>query len=387
MGKRDYYELLGVNRNATNDEIKRAFRKLAKKYHPDVSKEKDAETKFKEINEAYEILSDPNKRNNYDKFGHIGSNSNNFEGFSRGFSSGGNSTAEDFEDIFSGSFSSFGDIFENFFGSSNNKKNRGFNNKNKPIKGENIIVRITLTLKEQMFGKKINLDLNINKKCEICNGIGAKDRKKDVHNCTTCDGYGYVNFEQRSVFGVIQSQQQCPDCKGKGKVIFNKCSKCKGRGSYSGKEIVEINLPKSIYENQQLQISEKGNYGLNNGPRGDIFLEISVKSNKYFKRINNDLYLNLPVSYLDVLLGAEIKVPTFDEDVYLKLPPNTKTNSVFNISNHGFFKSPTSTKRGDLIINIVITIPSKLSKEEKNILQNLRNCSSFKITNNFYEDL
>ncbi|RUO86627.1 molecular chaperone DnaJ [Spiroplasma endosymbiont of Megaselia nigra] len=378
MGKRDYYEVFGVNRNATDDEIKRAFRQLAKKYHPDVSKEKDAEAKFKEINEAYEVLSDPNKRRNYDQFSHAGTDPNGFGGFSHGFSSTG-----DFEDIFSGGFGGFGDIFENFFGGG--KKRRGFSNQ--PIRGENISARVTLTLKEQMFGKKINLDLNIDKKCEMCDGTGAKDPKKDIHTCTTCDGYGYVNLEQRSIFGVIQSQQPCPDCKGRGKVITNKCSKCKGQGNYRGKETVEIELPKSIYENQQLRIREKGNYGLNNGSRGDIYLEISVKPNKYFKLVNDNLHLNLPVSYLDALLGAEIKVPTFDGDVHLKLPPNTKTNSIFNIPNHGFFKSPTSTKRGDLIVNVIVTIPTKLSPEEKTILQKLRNNSSFKITDDFYEDL
>lgn len=375
MKKRDYYEVLGVNSNVTDDEIKRAFRQLAKKYHPDVSKEKDAEAKFKEINEAYEILSDSNKRHNYDKFGHVENNQN---GFNRSYSN-----TKDFENIFSGEFGSFGDIFENFFGS--NKKNRGFSNH--PIRGENIAVRITVTLKEQMFGKKINLDLNLNKKCEICDGTGAKDLKKDIHICTTCDGYGHVNIKQQSLFGVIQSQQPCPDCKGRGKVITSKCSKCKGQGNYRGKEAIEIDLPKSIYEDHQVKISEKGNYGLNNGPRGDIYLEISVKSNKYFKRINDNLHLDLPVSYLNALLGAEIKVPTFDGDVNLKLPSNTKTNSSFNISNHGFFKSPTSTKRGDLIVNVIVTIPTKLSSEEKIILQKLRNNSSFQITDDFYKDL
>ncbi|WP_338956383.1 molecular chaperone DnaJ [Spiroplasma endosymbiont of Polydrusus cervinus] len=368
MGKRDYYEVLGVNRNATDDEIKRAFRQLAKKYHPDVSKEKDAEAKFKEVNEAYEVLSDPNKRRNYDQFPYGKTDHNGFGG------------TADFEDIFSGGFS---DIFENFFGGG--KKQRGFSNQS--IKGENIAARFVVTLKEQMFGKTVKLDLNIDKKCESCEGTGAKDLKKDIHTCTTCDGYGYVNLEQRSIFGIIQSQQPCPDCKGRGKVITNKCSKCKGQGHYRGKEAVEIELPKSIYENQQVRIREKGNYGLNNGPRGDLYLEISVKPNKYFKRVNDNLHLNLPVSYLDALLGAEIKVPTFDGDVHLKLPPNTKTNSIFNIPNHGFFKSPTSTKRGDLIVNVIVTIPTKLSPEEKTILQKLKNSSSFKITDDFYEDL
>lgn len=379
MGKRDYYDVLGVNRNATDDEIKRAFRQLAKKYHPDVSKEKDAEAKFKEVNEAYELLSDPNKRRNYDQFGHAGNDPNSFGGF--GSFSQGFSGSSDFDDIFSGGF---GDIFENFFGGGA-KKRRGFSNQ--PIKGENVAARVTVTLKEQMFGKTVKINLNVDKTCEACEGTGVKNPKKDIHTCTTCDGYGYVNIEQRSLFGVIQSQQLCPDCKGRGKVVTSKCPKCKGQGHYRGKEVVEIKLPKSIYEEQQLRIREKGNYGLNKGPRGDIYLEISVKPNKYFKRINDNLHLDLPVSYLDALLGAEIKVPTFDGNVHLKLPANTKTNSIFSIPNHGFFKGPTPTKRGDLIVNVIVAIPTKLSVEEKTKLQELKDISSFHITDNFYEDL
>ncbi|WP_368486841.1 molecular chaperone DnaJ [Spiroplasma sp. DGKH1] len=379
--KRDYYEVLGVSKNASDDEIKKAFRALAKKYHPDVSKEKDAEAKFKEVNEAYEVLSDPNKRKMYDQFGHAGAQQ---QGFGQGFDASG------FEDIFSGGFSSFGgfgDIFENFFGggSSHRKQQK---QDTRPMKGQDIGAHVTISLKEMMFGTTVNLDLTLDKTCEVCNGTGAKNPKTDIHTCTTCDGYGYVNVEQRSLFGIIQTQQTCPDCKGTGKVITNKCPKCRGKGRYQAKEKIDLEIPKSIMPGQQLRVREKGNYGYNGGPRGDIYLDVSVKPNKYFKRVNEyDLFLDLPVNYLDALLGGEIIVPTFDGEVRLKLPSNTKTNSVFNIPNYGFFKSPSSNKRGDLIVNVIVSVPTKLSTEERQKLNELKEISTYKMDIDFMKDL
>ncbi|AGM26457.1 molecular chaperone DnaJ [Spiroplasma syrphidicola EA-1] len=374
MSKRDYYEVLGVSKTATDEEIKKAFRQLAKKYHPDVSKVPDAEAKFKEVNEAYEVLSDPSKRANYDQFGHSGMEG--MGGFGQGF--GG------FEDIFSGGFGGFGDIFENFFGGGGKKQRAGHS---QPIKGQDLAAQVSISLKELMFGKTITLEVELDKPCDSCEGTGAKNPKADIHQCTTCKGYGYVNIEQRSLFGIIQSQQPCPDCKGKGKVIVNKCQNCKGKGRSLGKEKIDLELPKSVAGNH-LRFRQKGNYGYNGGPRGDIFVDLIIKPNSYFSRLDeNTLGLKLPVSYLDALLGGEITVPTFDGDVRLKLPPNTKSGAVFNIPNHGFFRSPTSVKRGDLIVTIDIAIPTTLSSAEKEKLKELKEASDFKVTNNFYENL
>lgn len=308
--KRNYYDVLGINKNSNSDEIKMAYRKLAKKYHPDVSKEKNAESKFKEIGEAYEILSDPNKKRIYDQFGHTNFD---YQNVNNNFNSSDIFNNNNFND-FSSSFSGFSDIFEQFF---NNGKTQTykyeFNNKSAK-KGEDIAVRTNISLKEMMFGTNITLDLTLDKICEICHGTGAQNNK-DIHMCTTCSGKGYVNTQKHSLFGIIQIQKSCPDCKGKGKVIIHKCNYCHGKKHYIGKEKIKIEIPKSILPGQQLKIKEKAHYGINGGTRGDIYVEIGVKPNKFYKRINNDLYLDLPINYLDALLGGEIIIPALDGNI------------------------------------------------------------------------
>lgn len=372
--KRDYYEVLSVSKNASDEEIKRAYRTLAKKYHPDISKEPNASEKFKEVSEAYEVLSDPKKRSIYDQYGHAEANSHDSMG---GFSG--------FEDIFSG----FGDIFENFFGGGFSRKSSqgGFQQSMKQ-KGQDIIVKMLLNLKEVMFGAVKEIELNLINPCSSCNETGGFS-KEHVHQCNKCKGMGYVKIQQHSILGIIETQQICPECEGKGKVISKKCLQCNGKTVYYKKETIEIEIPKSLQQGQQLRLKQKAHYGLYGGTRGDLYVEINIKNSKYFQRINEyDLHINLPVSYLDALLGGEIKVPNFDDtEVKLKLPANTKNNSKFTIPNYGFFVNHKSHKRGNLIVTIQIAIPNKISKQEKEALMKIQEINTFEVENDFFEDL
>lgn len=372
--KRDYYEVLSVNKNATEEEIKRAYRKLAKKYHPDISKEPNAAEKFKEVSEAYDVLSDPKKRSLYDQYGHDVANGQDSMG---GFS--------DFEDIFSG----FGDIFENFFGGGfSRKSSQGGYQQSMKQKGQDIIVKIVLNLKEVMFGVVKEIELNLINPCSKCNETGAFS-KEHIHQCNKCKGIGYVKMQQHSILGIIETQQVCPDCEGRGKIISKKCPQCNGKTVYYKKETIEVEILKSLQQGQQLRLKQKAHYGLYGGARGDLYIEINIKNSKYFQRVNEyDLHINLPLSYLDALLGGEIMVPNLDDaEVKLKLPANTKNKSKFTIPNYGFFVNHKSSKRGNLIVTIQIAIPTKLSKQEKDALLKIKEINTFEVENDFFEDL
>lgn len=371
MSKRDYYEVLGVAKTASLDEIKKAFRQLAKKYHPDVSKEADADAKFKEVNEAFEVLSDTKKRKMYDQFGHSGMS---------GQASGGMGGLEDiFRNFSSSSFGGgggFEDIFENLF---RGQKTSGGGHKSKrPQKGSNIFAETTINIKELLFGTKVKLKIKLIKNCQSCDGSGAKT-KSAIHVCQTCHGAGVVIMQQRSLLGIIQTQNTCPDCDGAGEVIIDKCNVCHGKKQYQANEIVNIDLPHSLQTDQQVLVREMGHAGKNKGPRGDIYLTLHVTENQYFSRRNNDLILNLPVSYLDALLGKEIYVPTLDETIKIKLPAGTQNNSEFSISKYGFFINARSERRGNLIVRIKVQTPEFLSHDEKKQFEAIREKTDFHI--------
>ncbi len=385
MSKKDYYKILGISRDATAVDIKRAYRKLAHKYHPDVSKEADSEEKFKEIKDAYDVLKDPEKRQIYDQYGHAG-----FEQSHQGFGDFGG-----FEDIFSafrrggtqqtdheetqGNFGGFEDLFRNFgaFGGQARRRKSAFNT---PIKGENIHAQATLNLKEILFGTTIKLKVNLIKTCEPCKGIGA-DSKKDIATCKTCHGQGMVVVEQKTPIGTVRTQMNCPDCRGEGKIIMRKCSHCKGKKVYKDQETISIKIPHSLSTANTIVLRNMGHAGLNNGPKGDIYLDVHIMPHKYFRRRQNDLHLDLDVSYLDAILGGNIIVPTLDEDVVIKIPPGTKHNNRFTIPKHGFFLNAHSEKRGNLIVTVKIVTPTRLSKKENKELTAFKKESNFKVDN------
>ncbi len=365
--KRDYYEILGISKNATQDEIKKAYRKLAKQYHPDTPT--GNESKFKEISEAYEVLGDHNKKQQYDNFGHNFSNN--------GFGGSGNFSDmfSNFSDIFSGS--GFNDIFSNMF-SNGQSSFRNSQYQNRPLKGESILLNVTLTMKEYIFGKQFKQILKIYKNCKSCNGTGALNNK-DIVKCTNCNGHGIKNQIRNTPFGQVQTQTMCSNCNGRGTKILNSCRNCKGAKVIIEKNNFEFKIPPSSPLGQKILYPEVGHTGLNGGKNGDIIISCNVLSDKYFQIINNfDLYLELPVNYLDLLLGENIQIPTFDGIKKHKLSPNTENNEKIILSNCGLFKNR-SSRRGDLIVKLIASFPKKVSSNDKKLLNQLKENSNFNI--------
>lgn len=363
MAKRDYYEVLGLSKNASSDDIKKSYRKLAKKYHPDINKEAGAEEKFKEINEAYEVLSDPQKKQIYDQYGHAGLENGGmggFEGFS-GFGGGG--------------FTDINDIFETFMGGMGGFSNFGFggnrsSRSNSPIKGENRYMQMSIEFLEAVKGIKKTITISVDKKCEHCDGTGAKS-KNDIETCKTCNGTGKVTRQTRTAFGVMQTVADCPDCNGTGKHIKNKCPNCNGTGYINKKENVEVNIPAGISSGQQVRLSGYGERGYNGGPNGDLYIEIVVKPHKYFVREGNDIYITVPISAIDATLGCKVDVPTCNGDVSLTIPPGSQPGQRLRIKGYGV-KSLRSNQVGDQYVELKVEIPTKLSKEEKDLYKKLQ---------------
>lgn len=350
MNKKDYYEVLGVSKTASEEEIKRAFRKLAKQYHPDVNKSADAEAKFKEIGEAYAILSDKEKRRQYDQFGHAA-----FDGGSSGFS--GFST----DDI------DLGSIFEEFFGSSfgfNFGGSRG--RRNTSSKGKDRLVRLNLSFEEAVFGCKKTINLDLNETCEKCNGKGGFNE----HTCKKCDGRGSVISEQRSMFGIFQTQTICPDCKGSGQTYEKICSDCRGTGHIKKNKEIVVTVPEGVDNGYQLRISGKGEAGVNGGANGDIYIEFVVKNHEFFKRDDEDIYLEVPLTITEATLGCKKEIPTLENNVYLEVKPGTNTGDKLKLKGKGI-KVPNSIRKGDLYVIFNVCVPTKLNKKQKKILEEL----------------
>ena len=361
--KRDYYEVLGVSRSASEDEIKKAYRKLAKQYHPDVNKAPDAEAKFKEINEAYEILSDPQKRATYDQFGHAGMDGFGQGGYSSGF---GGMNMDDLGDIFSDFFGGMGGFSGfNFGGSSSSSRRSG------PIKGDNRYMSMEIEFLDAVHGVDKMINLSVDKTCTYCDGSGAASRS-DIETCPTCRGSGRVMRQSRTPFGVVQQQMVCPDCKGSGKRIKKICPHCGGRGYNAVKEQVEVTIPAGISSGQQVRLAGYGERGEYGGPNGDLYIEVRVRPHKYFTREGNNIHISVPISAVDATLGTTVDVPTAYGDVELSIPAGTQPGQRLRIKGYGI-KDLRTKNVGDQYVEVQIDIPKKLTREEKELYEKLAN--------------
>ncbi len=357
--KRDFYEVLGINKNATKDEIKSAYRKLAKKYHPD-NKETGNEAKFKEIQEAYDILYDDKKRSTYDQFGHAafenagaGPSGNPFEGGFGGF--GG----------FGGEGVDLGDIFSSIFGGGSRRSQSSG-----PRRGDDALMRIKVDFMDAIKGRDIPLSINVDETCDSCKGTGAKTQK-DIKTCPYCKGKGYVRVQKRSLFGVVEANETCPHCEGKGTIITEKCSTCGGKGYVRKKKDITVHVPPGINNGQQIRTSGMGERGSLGGGNGDLYIEIIVKPHPNFKREGNDIHLEVPIDFVDAALGCKIDVPTVYGDVTLTIPPGTQPNQILKMKGQGV-KDLRSGKPGDQFIHLIVKVPTTLSKEQKSILESYR---------------
>lgn len=350
MAKRDYYEVLGVSKTATDDEIKKAYRTLAKKYHPDVCKETDAEAKFKEVQEAYEVLSDSTKRQQYDQFGHEGPMGSNGGGFG-GFNFGG--------------FGGFEDIFSSFFGGGSRGSTR-----NGPVRGRNLKKDINLSFEEAAFGVEKEITISKLDTCKDCSGTGAMSGK-DIETCSRCHGSGRVVVEQNSILGRIQTETTCPSCGGKGKVIKNKCTTCKGEGRVKNLSKIKISIPSGVEDEQTLTVSGRGEAGINGGMPGDLYIVIHVEDHEVFERDGLNIYLEMPITFSQAALGDQVEIPTLDGKCSLKIPSGTQTGTKFRISGKGI-KNGRTGETGNLYVIVKIITPTKLSSEQKDLFTKLK---------------
>lgn len=350
--KRDYYEVLGVSKSANDSEIKSAYRKLAKKYHPDTNPgDKEAEAKFKEASEAYAVLSDPDKRRQYDQFGHSA-----FEG---GAGGGG----FDFSDM--GDMSDiFGDIFGDLFGT---ERSRGRAN-NGPMRGAYVRTGVRITFNEAVFGCEKELELNLKAECKTCHGTGAKPGTQP-QTCPKCGGKGQVVYTQQSLFGMVRNVQTCPECHGTGKTIKDKCSDCYGSGYITKKTKIEVTIPAGIDNGQSIRIRDKGEPGVNGGERGDLLVEVSVSRHPIFQRQDYDIYSTAPISYAKAVLGGDVKISTVDGDVIYTVKPGTQTDTKVRLRGKGVPTLRNKQVRGDHYVTLVVQVPTGLNGEQKELLK------------------
>ena len=361
--KRDYYEVLGLSKNASDDDIKKAYRKLAKKYHPDVNKDADAEARFKEINEAYEVLSDPQKKATYDQFGHAGMDGFQSGGFSGGF---GGMNMDDLGDIFSSFMGGMGGFSDFGFGSRSSSSRR-----TGPIKGDNRYMVMDIEFLDAVHGVDRLINLTVDKKCQYCDGTGAQS-KNDIETCPTCRGSGRVTRQSRTAFGIFQQQSVCPDCNGSGKHIKKICPHCHGKGYDTTTEQVEVSIPAGINTGQQVRLQGYGERGENGGPNGDLYIEVRVKAHKHFTREGNNIHINVPISSVDATLGTTVDVPTAYGDVELTIPAGTQPGQQLRLKGYGI-KDLRTKNVGDQYVKVEIEIPKKLSREEKELYEKLAN--------------
>ena len=348
--KRDYYEVLGVSKGASADDIKKAYRKEAKKYHPDLHPgDKAAEAKFKEINEAYEVLSDSDKKARYDQFGHAGVDPNFGAGGGGGFDGFG-----DFGDIFSDIFGGFG------FGGGSSRRNG-------PKRGADIRQIIEITFEEAAFGCKKQIVLNKQEDCEVCHGTGARPGTSPV-TCTRCGGSGQVTTQTRTPLGYMRNVTTCPECHGSGKIIKEPCQNCRGTGKVRRQRTIEVDIPQGINDGQTMQISGGGEPGTKGGPTGDLLLTIRLKKHDIFTRDNFDVYITMPITFVQATLGATIKVPTLSGVVEYDVPAGTQTGSVFRIRGKGV-PYIRGKGRGDQFVKVEIETPKNLSQSQKDLLR------------------
>ncbi len=350
--KRDYYEVLGVDKNADDATLKKAYRKLAKKYHPDTNPgDKEAEAKFKEATEAYGVLSDPQKRQQYDQFGHAafdqgaGGSYGGFEGF-------------DFSDLFGDLFGGGG--FGGFGG--------GGRADNGPQRGANLRAVVHLTFEEAVFGCEKELELNLKDTCTICGGSGAKPGTKP-ETCSHCHGTGQVTTTQQSMFGMIRNVTTCPDCGGSGQIIKEKCTSCHGTGYTSSRKKIKVTIPAGIDEGQSVRIREKGEPGRNGGPRGDLLVQVTVAPHPFLQRDDRNIYSTAPISFAQAALGGDIRISTVDGDVIYTVKPGTQTDTRIRLKGKGVPSLRTPSLRGDQYVTLIVQTPTGLNEEAKEALR------------------
>ena len=352
--KRDYYEVLGVDRGADEATIKKAYRQLAKKYHPDMNPgDKEAEKKFKEASEAYAVLSDAEKRRPYDQYGHAafeqgGGGAGGFGGFD--FNGG------DMGDI-------FGDIFGDLFGGGRSRRAN-----NGPMKGANVRTAVRITFEEAVFGCEKQLDLNLKDECTTCHGTGAKPGTSP-ETCPKCGGKGQIVYTQQSLFGTVRNVQTCPDCNGSGKIVKEKCADCHGSGYITNRKKIAVTIPAGIDNGQSIRIREKGEPGVNGGPRGDLLVEVQVERHPIFQRQDMNIYSTAPVTFAQAALGGQIHITTVDGDMAYDIKPGTQTDTKIRLKGKGVPSLRNKNIRGDHYVTLVVQVPTKLNEEAKEYLR------------------
>lgn len=359
--KRDYYEVLGVSKTATEEEIKKAYRVLAKKYHPDMNPgDKTAEAKFKESSEAYAVLSDADKRRQYDQFGHAA-----FDQTAGGGGFGGfDFSSMDMGDI-------FGDIFGDLFGGRSRRQNNG------PMQGANLRTAVRITFEEAVFGTEKELELTLKDDCAVCHGTGAKPGTS-ADTCQKCGGKGQVVYTQQSLFGMVRNVQTCPDCKGTGKIIKEKCSDCYGTGYISSKKKIKVSIPAGIDSGQSVRIRGKGEPGTNGGPRGDLLVEVDVSRHPIFQRQDYDIYSTAPISFATAVLGGDVRISTVDGDVLYNVKAGTQTDTKVRLREKGVPSLRNKSIRGDHYVTLVVQVPTNLNSEQKELLRKFDDAMSGK---------
>ena len=349
--KRDCYEILGISKSATDDEIKKAYRRMAKQYHPDANPgNKEAEDKFKEVNEAYSILSDPDKKSNYDRFGYAGIDPSAGGG---GFGGG-----------FSGSFD-MGDIFD-MFGGMFGGGSRG-SRANAPMQGDDVGVRVTIDFNEAVFGCKKDVTFNRTEHCSECGGSGAA-KGTSPRTCRKCGGRGMINVQKRTPFGMMQSTVACDECGGRGRIIQTPCKECRGNGQVRKSKTLEVNIPAGIDNGQRIALHGQGDCGINGGPAGDLIIQVAVRRHEFFVRDGFDLHLELPITFAQAALGAKITIPTPDGSGELTIPEGTQSGTTFSVKGKGVPRV-NGRGRGDLLVTVSVETPKGLSKKQKELLE------------------
>ena len=356
--KRDYYEVLGVEKGASADEIKKAYRKSAMKYHPDRNPgDKEAEEKFKELGEAYEVLSNDDKRARYDQFGFAGVDPNYGAGQGGGAYGGGFGGFGDFGDL--------GDIFGSFFGGGSSRRQ----NANAPRRGENVGVRLDLTFEEAAFGCEKDVNVTRIENCAVCNGTGSADGV--VETCATCRGAGQVKTVQNFMGMQMQSTSVCPQCNGQGKVIKTPCNTCRGKGKVRRTQKIRVKVPAGVDMGQSVRVRNEGCVGINGGPNGDVLAEVYIKRHPIFQRNGMDVYCEVPISFTQAALGGEIQVPTLDGKVSFDIPEGTQTGKEFSMADRGIPDVANPKRRGRHRFTVVVETPTRLTKEQRELLQKL----------------
>lgn len=348
--KQDYYETLGVSKGASQDEIKKAYRSMAKKYHPDMNPgNAEAEVKFKEVNEAYAILSDEEKKAKYDQFGHAA------------FEQGGGGS-------YSGGFGDFGgfdmnDIFSSIFGGGARAANRA----NAPQDGDDIVVRVSISFEEAAFGCKEEISFPKIQKCDECSGTGAQ-KGTSPEKCSRCGGRGTVTMQQRTIFGMTQSTRACPDCNGTGKIVKEPCKNCKGKGLVKITKKLSVSIPAGIDDGQRVVLRSQGHEGKNGGYPGDLIIQVTVRPHTVFERDGYDLYCDVPITFYEAALGAKIKIPTLEGECEVEIPEGTQTGTVFTVKGKGI-QMVNSKGKGNLYVKVTVETPKNLSSEQKKIME------------------